>query len=129
MNLEYKISLEYDRDRDQAYWENFLNKEKVIFIPSRYFTIFLGFLSISFIIWGLFEQDVYNSSTLTGVGIAILLLSILLFFVYRPQKIKINSLSSMKDRSLQKQWNEYYTQENIALTKSFNSLAFFLARL
>jgi hypothetical protein len=119
MNLEYKITLEFDRDRIQTYWESYLNKGSVIFIPTRHFPAFLGLSSIGLIIWGLFEQDVYNSSTLIGVGIGIFPLSILLFFVYRPQKIKINSLASMNERALQKQWNEYYAQKikvNIIMT-------------
>jgi hypothetical protein len=112
MNLEYKISLEYDRDREQTYWENSLNKEKIIFITLRYFPIFLVFLGISSLIWGLIEQDVYNSSALISLGIVSLLSSIFLFFVYRPQISRVKFIASMKDHSLQKQWNEYYAQEN-----------------
>ena len=31
MNFEYEISLEYDRDRLQAYWEHSFNKGKIVF--------------------------------------------------------------------------------------------------
>ena len=117
MNLEYKISLEYDCDRLRAYWENTLKEVKIVFIPLRYFPAYLCLGSVSLIIWGILEQNAEDSNILIGTGIFTSSISILLFFFYRPQQTKF--LSSIQNKNLQKQWSEYYRQNykvNIILT-------------
>lgn len=110
MNLEYLISLEYDLDRQQASWEYFLEQGKVIFIPARYFPITIFLSSIGLIIWGLFEQNSDDVTLLIGTGIAGLILSIPLLFIYRPKQIEF--LSSLNRRTTQNQGNEYYASKN-----------------
>ena len=119
MNLEYEISLDYDLDLSQTYWRHFLNKGKIIFIPARYFSITLGLSSIGLIIWGIIETNPDDATELIITGTLCFLCSIFLFFLYRPQNIIIEKLSSSNRNSLQKQWSEYYEQKykvNLILT-------------
>ncbi len=66
------------------------------------------FVSICFIVLGLFEQNDYNSGSSIGIGLVLLVSGVALFFILG----KNSFLFSYSHNQLQKQWSEYYAQRN-----------------
>ena len=115
MNIEYEVTVEDDLNARYTNWVLWLKFGKLLFIPSRYFPVFLCTMSIGFIIWGLLTQVPEDRYALLSVGSFCFLVSILVFFLYKPQ----NALSSFNRKEIEKEHKNYLPhqeQRNIILT-------------
>lgn len=109
MNIEYEVTIEDDLDARYTAWELFLQKGKVLrYVRVSYFPFFTLVFGAGCIIWGFFEPVESDSYLLFGTGIFILIVSIVLFVIYKPN----SPLLSLNRKSLQKEYGDYYANKN-----------------
>jgi|GEM_PF-4227403 len=115
MNIEYEVTVDDDINAIYTNWLRWLKEGKIAFIPARYFPVFICVMSVSLIIWGLFETVREDRYVLFFGGGFLLFISILLFFLYKPK----SALSSFSRREIEKEHKKYspnQEQRNLVLT-------------
>lgn len=117
MNIKYEITLQDDLDAKQTYNEWNFNRPWLKWIAIRGFPIFLCLSSLFYILLGIYNSNDPYSTLSIVIGIFFLIIGIIFPLFMKPEIAQ----SNLNRRSLQKKWNQYYSQKNkrnIVLTET-----------